>query len=54
MADLAALVSRFSRLAASAPWPGFAFEMNPVKWRAEGAVAVDGLIVIDETGEGAR
>jgi acyl-CoA synthetase (NDP forming) len=45
-APLAAFVARFSRLAASIPWRGFALEVNPVKWRARRAVAVDGLLVI--------
>jgi hypothetical protein len=45
-APLAAFVAHFSRLAASIPWRGFALEVNPVKWRARRAVAVDGLLVI--------
>ncbi len=45
--QLAGFVSHFSRLAASAPWSRFAFEVNPVKWRPDRAVAVDGLLVID-------
>jgi acyl-CoA synthetase (NDP forming) len=45
---LAALVSRFSRVAATAPWRRFVIELNPVKWSSEGAVAVDALLVIDE------
>jgi len=44
----AAFISRFSELATSAPWRRFAFEANPVKWRRDGVVAVDGLLVIDE------
>lgn len=45
---LADYVSRFSRLAAGAPWRRFAFEINPVKQRGEEVVAVDGLLVIEE------
>lgn len=45
---LADYVSRFSRLAAGAPWQRFTFEINPVKQRGEEVVAVDGLLVIEE------
>jgi len=43
----AGFVARFSELAATAPWKSFILEVNPIKWRAEGAVAVDGLLVIE-------
>lgn len=49
--DLGALstfVSRFSALSASAPWRRFVLEVNPVKWSADGVVAVDGLLIIEE------
>jgi acetyltransferase len=42
----AAFVSRFSQLAVSAPWRSFVLEVNPIKWHADRAVAVDGLLVI--------
>lgn len=48
LAPLSAFVSRFSRLAASAPWRGFTLEVNPVVWNEEGALAVDGLLIIEE------
>lgn len=40
-------VARFSQLAASAPWPRFTLELNPVKCTAGNAVAVDGLLVVE-------
>jgi acetyltransferase len=43
-ADFAA---RFSALAASAPWPRFTLEVNPLKLGAHDAAAVDGLLIID-------
>lgn len=43
----AAFVAAFSRLAASAPWTRFTFEVNPLKWSAEIAVAVDGLLIVE-------
>lgn len=49
--DFAALsnfISAFSALSASAPWRRFIFEVNPVKWSAAGAVAVDGLLIVEE------
>ena len=45
---LADFVAQFSRVAASAPWKNFIIEVNPVKWRSDKVVAVDGLIVIEE------
>jgi acyl-CoA synthetase (NDP forming) len=48
LADLARFVADFSQLAAAAPWAQFVIELNPVKWRAEGAVAVDGLILVEQ------
>jgi hypothetical protein len=42
----AAFVARFSELAATAPWPRFVFEVNPVKWTREAVVAVDGLLIV--------
>ena len=43
----AAFLSRFSRLVASAPWPRFTFEVNPIKLDDAGCLAVDGLLVIE-------
>jgi acyl-CoA synthetase (NDP forming) len=40
--------SRFSALAAAAPWHRFVLEVNPVKWTADEARAVDGLLIIEE------
>ena len=37
-------VSRFSFLVASAPWPSFTFEVNPLKLGDTDAAAVDGLV----------
>jgi acetyltransferase len=47
-AAMAAFIADFSALAAACPWQRFAFELNPVKWTDDAAVAVDGLIVISE------
>jgi acetyltransferase len=43
----AAFISRFSELAATAPWPRFVFEVNPILWSREGVVAVDGLLIVE-------
>jgi len=43
---VARFVSRFSHLAASAPWRRFVLEVNPIKWSASGVTAVDGLVLI--------
>lgn len=43
----AAFLSFFSRLVASAPWPRFTFEVNPIKLDAHGCHAVDALVVVD-------
>ena len=42
-------IARFSELAATAPWRRFVFEVNPVKWTRESVVAVDGLLIVEET-----
>jgi len=42
-------VALLSRLGAGAPWRRFTFEVNPIKWRRDGVVAVDGLLVVDES-----
>ena len=39
-------VARFSALVATAPWPRFTLEVNPVKLDAAAAAAVDGLLVV--------
>lgn len=48
VAPVAAYLAELSRLAAAAPWRRFVLEVNPVKWSATRAVAVDGLLIIDE------
>jgi acetate---CoA ligase (ADP-forming) len=42
----AAFIARFSELAATAPWQRFVFEVNPVLWSREAAVALDGLLIV--------
>lgn len=42
----ARFIARFAELAHIAPWSRFVFEVNPVLWRRDDAVAVDGLLVI--------
>jgi acyl-CoA synthetase (NDP forming) len=44
----ARFIADLSRLAAGAPWARFTLEVNPIKWTANDAVAVDGLLVIEE------
>ena len=41
-------VCRFSALAAVIPWRKFVLEINPVKWTTTDAIAVDGLLIIEE------
>jgi hypothetical protein len=48
LAPAAALVSDFSRLVATAPWRRFVLEVNPVKLGAARAVAVDGLLIVED------
>jgi acyl-CoA synthetase (NDP forming) len=48
LAGLSVFISRFSRLAVTAPWQRFVLEVNPVKWRADGPLAVDGLLVVEQ------
>lgn len=48
LGPLAEFVSRFSRLAASAPWSRFVFEVNPIRLIHERVVAIDGLLIIEE------
>jgi succinyl-CoA synthetase beta subunit len=40
-------VARFSALAASAPWPRFTLEVNPLQLGTDAAAAVDGLLLIE-------
>ncbi len=47
----AAFVARFSALAASAPWPRFTLEVNPLKISDDEAAAVDGLLLIEPVAE---
>jgi acetate---CoA ligase (ADP-forming) len=42
----ARFIARFAELALTAPWSRFVFEVNPVLWRRDDAVAVDGLLVV--------
>jgi acetyltransferase len=42
----AAFIARFSELAAAAPWERFVFELNPVLWTRDSAIAVDGLLIV--------
>ena len=44
----AAYVARFAAWIAGAPWPRFTLELNPVIVSREAAIAVDGLLVIDD------
>ena len=46
-APAASFVARLSELAVAAPWSRFVFEVNPIKWARDGAVAVDGLLIIE-------
>jgi acyl-CoA synthetase (NDP forming) len=41
-----AFISRFSELAATAPWDRYILEVNPLLWTSEAVVAVDGLLVV--------
>ena len=41
-----AFIARFSELASTAPWTRFIFEVNPLLWTRESAVAVDGLLIV--------
>jgi acetate---CoA ligase (ADP-forming) len=45
---IAAFVSEFSEVALSVPWSRFVVELNPVKWTADRAIAVDGLLIVEE------
>jgi acetate---CoA ligase (ADP-forming) len=42
----ARFIARFSELAVTAPWERFVFEINPVLWRRDDAVALDGLLIV--------
>jgi len=44
----AEFVARFSELAATAPWRSFVLEVNPIKWLAKTAIAVDGLLIVEQ------
>jgi acetate---CoA ligase (ADP-forming) len=47
--DVAAeFVASFSVVAVCAPWSRFVIELNPVKWTRSRAVAVDGLLIVEE------
>jgi acyl-CoA synthetase (NDP forming) len=40
-------IADFSVLAATAPWPGFTLEVNPLKIGEDSVAAVDGLLIIE-------
>jgi acyl-CoA synthetase (NDP forming) len=44
----AEFIARLSELAASAPWGAYMLEVNPIKWSRDGAIAVDGLLIIEQ------
>lgn len=44
--QVASFVAGFSALAASAPWPTFTLEVNPLKVGTSGVAAVDGLLIV--------
>jgi acetyltransferase len=46
LAQAADFIARFSALVAGAPWPDFTLEINPLKVGKQGALAVDGLLVL--------
>jgi acetyltransferase len=43
---VARFIAQFADLALTAPWPRFVFEVNPVLWNRDSAVAVDGLLIV--------
>jgi acetyltransferase len=43
---VARFVAAFAALVQGAPWRRFVFELNPVLWRRDGVVAVDGLLIV--------
>jgi acetyltransferase len=51
-ASAAAFISRLSQLAASAPWPRFILEINPLLWSRAAVVALDGLLIIEASTRG--
>lgn len=48
LGPLAAFVAALSRFSAALPWPGYVLEVNPVLATPERAVALDGLLIIEE------
>jgi hypothetical protein len=44
--NAANFIAGFSQLAASAPWPDFTLQVNPLKLGIDSASALDGLLVI--------
>jgi acetate---CoA ligase (ADP-forming) len=48
MQPLTEFVVCFSQLAATAPWRRFTLELNPVKWTGDAAIAVDGLLLVEQ------
>ena len=47
LADLVDFVAHFSTVVHSMPWENYVAEINPVKWSAKGATAIDGLLIIE-------
>lgn len=45
---LAAFVARFAAVALAAPWRRFVLEVNPVAWTGATAIALDGLLIIEQ------
>jgi acetyltransferase len=43
----AAFIARFSELVATAPWPRFTLEVNPLKLGTDSVQAVDGLLIVE-------
>jgi acyl-CoA synthetase (NDP forming) len=43
-----AFVAAFSRLAAELPWARYVLELNPVSVRSDGALPLDGLLIVEE------
>jgi hypothetical protein len=44
--QVAAFLAAFSALAATAAWPNFTLEVNPLKVGSASVAAVDGLLII--------
>jgi hypothetical protein len=49
MTPLVRFIVRFAAIAAAVPWQRFTLELNPVKWEGDAVIAVDGLLLIEQT-----